>query len=100
MFLNGISVVTTAASPIATANPQGGLLVTVIGAGTVYLGGPSVQASTGASGGGVPVTSAAGLVPVPGGMGRPVRIGEPEDNDVLYGVVAAGSAVLAWLAPQ
>jgi hypothetical protein len=96
VWINGRVSIGTGATPV-TGVPRSGLLVRVIGAGTVYLGGSGV--TTGGDTGGGPLVSGDGWVTLPPPPPpTSQQLGVPEDPGTIFGVVAEGTTELARLA--
>jgi hypothetical protein len=90
-FQNGVVSVGTTATLIATpsAVPDNeGIVVQNLGSVTVYLGGSTVTAGTTATGGLQLAANGVITVPTTGAA-----------TEALYGIVASGTANVAWLFP-
>lgn len=88
-YSNGIKTVTTTPQVIVSVGQSnGGILVQNQGSVPVYLGGPTVTADQSATGGVQIAANTTTLIPSLGGYGHN-----------LWGVVASGTASVAWLQP-
>jgi hypothetical protein len=84
VWVHGGKRVTGKAAPIIGV-PEGGLLVRVIGAGTIYLGGPGV--TTGGDTGGMPVGAADGIILIQAPPAPHTGVlGRTEDLSTLHGI--------------
>ena len=91
-YKNGVVSVGTTATPIATpsgAPENDGILVQNLGASTVYRGGSTVTAGTTSTGGFQVAANAILNVPTTGAA-----------SEGLYGIVASGTANVAYLFPS
>ena len=90
-YKNGVVSVGTTATLIATpgsAPEQGGVLIQNLGSSTLYLGGSTVTAGTTSTGGLQVAANASVSVPTTGSA-----------SESLYGIVASGTANVAYLFP-
>lgn len=84
-------VVSVGTSPTAICTAPGSVLLQNLGSAAVTLGGPSVTTTTGVT---LPATMTSPvLVPMLGGS-------NPAAGGTVYGVVATGTASVAFLAPE
>lgn len=91
-YAQGVVSVGTSPTKICTPDPTG-VLVQNLGAAVVYLGGITVTADASATGG---VTLPATMT-TPMEVGFGLRPGTVDPDDGLYGVVATGTANVAFL---